>query len=489
MTPTARPAHAPSSVCTPPPRARGPHVEARLRTILGLLAVAAVASVSALPAAADHLFVLTTDYETGSCSRLGLASPWPVDTDLEFLGPDPVARYAGNRIYVVNRFGADNLQVLDATTFNTLHQHSLGAGTNPQDIVVLGEHRAYVSRYDADTLVEIDPATGGVLSEISLLPLADADGSPEAARLFYDAPYLYVQIQRLDRNAFYEPTGLSYLGVIDTRDNTLVDVDAGTAGVQGIALTATNPFGEMSFDLTRPSHLLVPCAGSFGNPNDGGLEAVDLAGWESGGLLLTGAALGGDLLDFAPGFGNVGFAIVANSSFVTCLKRVDVAQGSVLGTAHCSSGYDLADVLVTTEGYAFVSDRTFVNPGIRVFDAITGAPVGGVLGVGLPPTFLLALRPGTSSTPDPISALGILGPITPNPSRDGVSWSLAGGITGGNETLEIVDALGRSVRRLDPSAQSWDGRRENGETAPAGAYWLRLTTAEGVESRGFRRLR
>ena len=54
-----------------------------------------------------------------------------------------------------------------------------------------------------------------------------------------------VAIQRIDRDYYWQPVAPSWLAVIDTRTNTLVDVDAGTAGTQGIELTSTNPYTDI----------------------------------------------------------------------------------------------------------------------------------------------------------------------------------------------------------------------------------------------------
>ena len=435
-----------------------------------------------LSARADELFVLTTDYSTGSSSTMALASPWNTQLDVESVGSDPVARYFSGSIYVINRLGGDNLQVVDASNYQTIHQFSLGAGSNPQDIAVLSENRAYVSRYN-DTLLEIDPTTGTILDQISLDPLADGDGFPEASRLHFRAPYLYVQIQRLDRSQFYEPTGISYLGVIDTRDNTLVDVDPSEPGTQGIALQATNPTGPMQIDLTSNRSLLVGCAGSFFDQTDGGLEAVDLESWASEGLRVTGAALGGDIGSFAQYDGRIGYAIVSDASFVTCLKQVDFAAGTVLSDAYCSEGFDLIHCVTAPEGWLYLADRNFVDPGIRVFDAESGMPLSsGVVTVGLPPVEIHVVRPETSSAPwpDPVFTRSVF----PNPSGGGVRWGLAR--TANSTPLLVVDALGRTVRELEPGATSWDGTDAQGRSAPSGAYWLHATAQHRKGTLGFR---
>ena len=61
----------------------------------------------------------------------------------------------------------------------------------------------------------------------------------------------------------------------------------------------------------------------------------------------------------------------------------------------------------------------------------------------------------------------------------------------GAVTLSIVDLTGRSIRTLragdgtnsSPQTLIWDGHREDGRSAPAGVYWVRLQWAGGVDQR------
>ncbi|MEZ4648517.1 MAG: FlgD immunoglobulin-like domain containing protein [Candidatus Eisenbacteria bacterium] len=435
---------------------------------------------------ADRLFVLTTDYATGSSSTVGLLSPWNTQLDVEPVGADPVARYAFGLLYVVNRLGGDNLQVIDPATNATLHQHSVGSGANPQDVSVLSPTRAYLSLYNSTDLIEMNPITGEILDRIDLSVFADSDGLPEAARLHFDDPYMYVQIQRLDRGQFYEPVGDSYLAVIDTRNNSLVDPDPDESGLPGIALTATtNPFGPMELDLRTGRHLLVPCPGSYVSQADGGLERVDLDAWTSDGLVMSGSDLGGDLVDLCAYEGDTMFAIVSNSSFVTCLVELDLAAGSVGSTLYCSDGFDLADCAYASEGWLYVADRSFDDPGVRVFNAASGAQASGPVYVGLPPVELHVLRPATSDAPIPESHLPAQ--IRPNPSDGRVSWTLAQETS--SHPLRIVDAKGRVVRMLPADARSWDGRDDAGRSVAAGAYWMSVQDSHGTPAVPFRIVR
>ena len=92
-------------------------------------------------------FVVTTDFSTGGLSAIDLDTR-QVASQVATVHSDATLRVYGRIIYVVNRFGQDNIQVIDPDgSYATLRQFSTGNGSNPQDIVLVSFHKAYVSRY------------------------------------------------------------------------------------------------------------------------------------------------------------------------------------------------------------------------------------------------------------------------------------------------------------------------------------------------------
>ena len=126
---------------------------------------------------------------------------------------DAVARVAGGLVYVVNRIFADNIQILDPSRdFVTMVQCSTGNGSNPHDIVIAGDTKAYVTLYDTGEILVVNPAPAADCSDfergrIDVSPFADADGNPEADQMAIVSGELYVLLQRLDRNNFFTPAG------------------------------------------------------------------------------------------------------------------------------------------------------------------------------------------------------------------------------------------------------------------------------------------
>ena len=109
-----------------------------LHTVL-FVAGAAWAALAATPAysAQSRAFVVTTDFQTGGMSAIDLSTR-AVSVDVASVHKDARARWHGGLIYVLNRFGADNVQILNpATGYSTVRQFSVGNGANPSDIVVV----------------------------------------------------------------------------------------------------------------------------------------------------------------------------------------------------------------------------------------------------------------------------------------------------------------------------------------------------------------
>ncbi|MBK8232294.1 MAG: hypothetical protein IPK72_17335 [Candidatus Eisenbacteria bacterium] len=365
--------------------------------LVGLLGFVSLLCALVPPArGAEDVVVLTTDFATGAITTLPVAGSCAPTLDRAAICGDPVARSWNDRIYVVNRFGCDNIQVLDPFAgYATLSECSVGSELNPQDIAVVHHHRAYVTRYESNDLLEIDPESCAVTDAISLAGFADVDGLVEMHRMFLKGDRLYVQLQRLDRRGFPYVAEGSMLAVIDVTTNTLIDVDSSLPGVQAIELSGDNPIAPMQLELTT-GFLLVPETGLYGVMNDGGIERVDLRRNRSAGFALPGAALNADLVDFAQGPGASGYVVIADASFNTSLMRYDSLAGTLTGALYAPGGYVLSDVLAHG-GKLFVADRDFFEPGIRVWDLGTEAPLcGGVLPSGLPP-FELLVRPDVPS--------------------------------------------------------------------------------------------
>ncbi|MBD3367274.1 MAG: hypothetical protein GF405_03730 [Candidatus Eisenbacteria bacterium] len=444
----------------------------RIVLTLALLALACRPAASS-----DTVVAVTSDYSvSGSVSTVGVIPPWGVDQGVASVHSDAVARERGGLIYVVNKLYADNIQVLDpASGFSTVRQFSVGPGTNPQDIAFVSDTRAYVSRYESTHVVEVDPTTGTVTDSVDLSALADADGLPEMSGMAVSNGYVLVAVQRIDRDVYWTPVPPSYLAVIDPDTNTLVDTDPAEPGVQSIELSATNPYGELHVDPAT-GHLIVPLSGHWG-VLDGGVEVIDPSTFSSLGFLTTEAQLQGDINDIALGTAERAHAMIsvtspAWESFVVAWNR---ASGALIGDVYRPGGWNIADVEVHDgTGQLFVSDRSYTDPGVRVFDAATGAEqTAGALFVGLPPHDLVVLGSDVTGVAD---AGGASLRVWPNPSAGPVRLEVDATVRAGTP-IDIYDVAGRHVARLSiergATGVRWDGRDAAGRRVSSGVYFAR----------------
>lgn len=340
------------------------------------------------PGGVPSVFVVTTDFDTGSFSVFPLGQPEAIARSLGDIHSDAVARTHGGLVYVVNRLGGDSIQAIDpAAGWATLWQCSVGNGTNPHDIVFVAPDKAYVTLYERATLAIVDPSvgptcTGFLRGSVDLGPLADADGVPEMDQAALVGSRLYVTLQRLDRRNFFQPTEASVLAVIDTATDALVDVDPTTPAVDGIRLAGTNPFAE-SHGLTvdaATGAILVGSVGSFGVIGDGGIERIDTRTNRSEGFLVTERDLGANITDFVLVSDRQAYALLLDRASTNSLVRFDPTTRAVTGTLLTSSEFLVDIELDPTRHELYVTDRTLAHPGLRIFSPsddreLTAAPI------------------------------------------------------------------------------------------------------------------
>jgi len=339
--------------------------------------------------ALQRAFVATTSFEEGSYAVVELDEPRAVtpSSTQRRIYRDAVARSFDDRIYVVNRLYADNIQILDpADGFRTLLQCSTGNGTNPHDIAVVSRHKAYVTLFEERELLIVNPSARPdcrdfIRGRIDLSSLADDDGVPDMDQMALAGDRLYVSLQRLDINSVLRlPAENGAVAVVDTTTDALVG---------SIELAGSNPFGATKGLVVRDGVLWVATPGEF-NVVDGGIERVDLASGASRGFVADETALGGDPTDFVVVSETLAYAIVNRPGFVNALVSFDPLSGQLLATHHTSNGFNLFDIELNDRGELWLADRLRRDPGLRIFRAADGQPLTtGVLDLGLPPFEIL----------------------------------------------------------------------------------------------------
>ena len=211
-----------------------------------------------------------------------------------------------------------------------------------------------------------------------------------------------------------------------------------------------------------------------GELDNGGIERVDPVQWRSDGFLARESVLGGDLVDFAQWSPTRDFAIIVLAGGNTALISFDPTTGERTGDLYNPGGYVLSDCEVLPSGWLLLADREIEHPGVRLFDAQSGAPsAADPITTGLPPFQFVRIDSLAAPTPAPAS---LLAPPYPNPARGAVQVRWEGGA--GPPALQVFDCGGRLLRALawsssDPPIASWDGRDEKGHPVPSGVYRLR----------------
>jgi len=327
--------------------------------------------------------VVTTDFETGLLATVGVPPPHRVTHPTTPIHSDAVVRVAGDRVYIVNRFLGDNLQVLDPRRgLATLLQCSTGPGSNPHDVAVLAPDKAYVTRYDAKELWVVDPSAAScaafLRATVDLSAWGDADGLPEMDQMAVVGDRLFVSLERLDRTRRFAPAGRSRLVVLDTASDAVVGV---------VELTGANAFGDASGLVREPGSgkLVVSEAGDIQRTGDGGLERVDPVTLTAEGFFITESDLGGNITDFVLVSPSKGYAIVIDDQLRNLLLAFDPGRRVVTRRLLERTQY-LPDIALAPDGLLWVADDGLPAPGIRLFDPrddreLTRAAID----VGLPP--------------------------------------------------------------------------------------------------------
>ncbi|GAB4280379.1 MAG: hypothetical protein Kow0092_36030 [Deferrisomatales bacterium] len=344
------------------------------------------------PALPGTAFVTTTDYSTGGYATIDLdtleARALPGSGIVE---SDNAAAYHGGKIYVINRMGFDNITVLASSDLAVpTIQFSTGNGTNPHSTALVNDTKAYVSLYGADYLLVVNPATGEELGRVDLSGFADADGVPEASPMVIVDGKLFVALQRLNRDRWFASTDASYLLVIDTATDRVVDADPSTADTDDpILLTGTNP-QFLLYDETL-DRILVSETGDYG-AQDGGLETVDPATYRAEGFLVTEADLGGDVGALAVVDGSKAYVVVTDPSWandVAVVGKNEDGSWQKQGALGLPGAF-IPSLALDCRGRLLVPDRSAEDPGVRFFDTdadqeVDGSPVD----VGLPPNAIV----------------------------------------------------------------------------------------------------
>jgi hypothetical protein len=312
-----------------------------------------------------------------------------------------VIRAFGDKLFVIQRLGSNSIVVLDPNNpgvplknYTTNDPGANAPQSNPHDMAFVSSSKAYISRYELNTILIVNPLTGEQLGgTIDLSQFADSDGLVEMDQMVIVKGKLYVALQRLDRNNFYSASNDSYVVVIDTTTDQIVDVDSGTQGIQPIDLAGRNPFGDLVY-LPSTDRIYLTDTGNFftGDPF-GGIEAVNPDTNTTDGIVLADEAFGGPLGTFGILSDTVAYATVFDASFNNFVVPFNLSTRQIdAPLTGIGSGY-IPGMAFDGNGLLYVVDRDTTNPGIQVFDPTTNQKIEGPIDTGLPPAVLVFVTP------------------------------------------------------------------------------------------------
>jgi hypothetical protein len=302
---------------------------------------------------------------------------------------DNDVRTFGGAIYVLERYGKDNIMKINGPTIaesSVAYEKNIGAAVNIQDIAFVNATKAYVTQLGSSKLVIIDPSTGlktGKTIDLSAFNsyagTKDSDVVPYMSReLFYNGK-VYVACQRLKA-----PPG-GYIQAADT--SKIVVIDAAADSVEkAINLVYKNP-QELSICNGK---LYVGSVGIWG-ANDAGIEAIDLSTDANIGSVVTEGSFSGDIASIIVISDTKGYAVISTPSYTTEVHPFN-PQTKNIGPKIAGIDAPCSNHMAFDGKYVYVGDRSTTTPGIAVIDPATDLKVGTTKNIGLPPNSLAILE-------------------------------------------------------------------------------------------------
>jgi hypothetical protein len=333
---------------------------------------------------ADHarLAVSTAQISSGGGLTVIDLETLEASVNVALTEDDATIRWGNGQIWVLNRFGYDNVMILRGTDYGLVKQFTLkrfdGDSCNPQDIVILSATKAYVSCLQHENLLVVDPTRDGseVVGGVDLSSLADADGWPEPTFMRQVGDEVIVAIERIDQSGSYAPVAPSRIAVVDPATDTLVD---------SFDLASLNPTSRL-VPLPGSDDLFVATSGNYSG-GSAGLERIDpIAGTST--LVLDATELGGLVAAFTLEESGCGFAVtMAPTTYQNALVRFCLT-GATVEPCVAPGTFGMTDVLQADDGRLLVTDTSVTAPGVRIFDPDTCDELTTeVIGTGFAPTF------------------------------------------------------------------------------------------------------
>jgi hypothetical protein len=325
------------------------------------------------PGSGSRVLVVLKD---GNAAVVSLAdhSVSPQAAPAMAISTDAALRLEPNALYVVNRFGADNVVVLDPQTLAVRKQFSTGAGSNPQDVAAAAVDRVYVPLYQTGEVLIADPTQPDGAEELGRIDLTSLDADPTPTSAVVIDNEVYVALAFIDPVS-YAPKRDAQVAVIDMASATVTTT---------IDLPGQNPFARMQ-RVPGTRILVLDLAEDFGG-QAGCFATVDVVARAATCAVQNAACGGWSGALWATGAGHVWAAAAAGFQVDGTLCHFTI-DGTLIKAGMAVSG-NLTDVGVSDRGEIWAVDSKEGGGGIWLFDAdtdelLTSAP----LDLGATPAF------------------------------------------------------------------------------------------------------
>jgi DNA-binding beta-propeller fold protein YncE len=285
---------------------------------------------------------------------------------------DPVLRYHDGLLYVVNRFGADNITVIEPRANQLVGQISTGAGTNPQDVAVRGDDM-YVAALGARSIIKLNAATLAVAPSGVDISSYDVDGVPDANSIVLVDGKLYASIGMLDQD--FQSHGGKVL-VIDAQTDQIVD-ELDLVYANPVTLLQTTPASSpFAGDL-------ITATNDY-NSGEGCVERITPGDRpQHRGCLIDNRDLGGTVSSIAFAHDMLWLAVGIDFEHATIVAVNE--GGEIVLTVPNPQGQNPTDLTACPTGHLVSNDRA--AGGLRVFHSDGTELSTRVIDIGLPPAF------------------------------------------------------------------------------------------------------
>jgi len=326
-------------------------------------------------------YVFGSDYTTGELR-------WVVDGKISAksiqLNQDSKVISAGENIFVLERYGADNIVLIDQKGQKIKWQQSFETNDNPSDVVKASDTEVWVGLEGPNKIVKVAVADGKVTKTIKTDDFAKAEGQfANVVDLEVSGDTLFALFRRAVAGwpAGYPDPGL--LAMYKLNDGTLLDT---------IRLAKVDP-SAMAFVNGK---LYVASAGQYDASgatladDTRGIEVVDFAKKAST-TVVDGTKLGGGISSFAVDAKNgIAYAAIYKNYGDVPLVQVDLSAKTVTSIAGVSDVEgSLAFDAATSSLY--IGDRVYGSEAVYVYKAGKVSKLEAAAGV-LPPYSITIMK-------------------------------------------------------------------------------------------------